>query len=125
MTQPWFRVYEEILDDPKVQKLPPDLFRACFMQAIHGEGGPFEPHIRLGRDRPSGPTWVKLRAETFARDDYTCRYCGERGGRLECDHIQPVSRGGSNDPENLATSCFDCNRAKRDKTVEEWMAGHG
>jgi hypothetical protein len=24
----WFRMYDEILDDPKVQKLPPELFRA-------------------------------------------------------------------------------------------------
>ena len=26
--QRWFRMYEEILDDPKVQKLPDDLFKA-------------------------------------------------------------------------------------------------
>lgn len=28
MANPWFRMYNEILEDPKVQKLPPDLFKA-------------------------------------------------------------------------------------------------
>lgn len=53
-------------------------------------------------------------------DGYTCQYCGERGKRLECDHVVPVSRGGSNEHENLVTACFACNRSKRAKTVEEW-----
>lgn len=71
--------------------------------------------------RAWGEEWAALRRETFKRDDYTCRYCRIRGGRLECDHIIPIARGGSNDPENLATACFDCNRSKRDKLLEEWM----
>jgi len=33
---------------------------------------------------------------------------------LEVDHIQPSSKGGSGDINNLVTSCFDCNRGKRD-----------
>lgn len=64
--------------------------------------------------------WNALRLKIYARDDYTCRYCGERGGRLECDHVIPISKGGSNEPENLATSCFACNRSKHGKTLEEW-----
>ena len=62
----------------------------------------------------------KIKSEVFKRDDYTCKYCGSRGGELECDHIHPVSKGGSNDLDNLATACKPCNRSKRDKTVEEW-----
>lgn len=73
--------------------------------------------LRLGQS-----DWSILRAEIFARDDYTCRYCGEHGGKLECDHVIPVSRGGSNDPGNLVTSCFACNRSKRNKTVDEWRS---
>lgn len=55
------------------------------------------------------------------RDDYTCAYCGERGKKLECDHVIPVSRGGSNEKYNLVTSCFSCNRSKSDKLLSEWL----
>jgi hypothetical protein len=70
--------------------------------------------------RLSGPVWRALRAAIFQRDNYTCQYCGARGVPLECDHVYPISRGGSDDPSNLATACFRCNRSKRDKLIEEW-----
>jgi hypothetical protein len=116
----WFRVYSDMVDDPKVQRLPAETFRAAFLAALQGDDNEFAHFVRLGRDRPSGPVWEQLRAATFRRDDFTCQYCGDQGGKLECDHIVPVSRGGSNDPENLTTACFDCNRSKRDKLVAEW-----
>lgn len=71
--------------------------------------------------RPPAHEWRELRGVVFERDDYTCQYCGERGGKLECDHVVPVSRGGSNELENLATACKKCNRSKRAKTPAEWM----
>lgn len=76
--------------------------------------------FRPSRFRLPANQWRELRNQIFARDDYTCQYCGARGAKLECDHKVPVSRGGSNDPDNLATACFPCNRSKRDKTPEEW-----
>jgi 5-methylcytosine-specific restriction endonuclease McrA len=54
----------------------------------------------------------------FARDDYTCQYCGrhrsELRGRqfLTRDHIRPISRGGLNSWENVVTSCSPCNNLK-------------
>lgn len=54
----------------------------------------------------------------FARDDYTCQYCGrhksELRGRqfLTRDHIRPISRGGSNTWDNVVTSCSPCNNRK-------------
>lgn len=74
-----------------------------------------------GSDRPSPTVWRALREFVFGRDGYICQYCGERGRRLECDHVVPVSRGGSSEPENLLTACFDCNRSKRDKLLSEWV----
>jgi hypothetical protein len=64
--------------------------------------------------------WAALRRSIFERDDFTCRYCSAKGGRLECDHVHPISRGGTDDPENLVTACFDCNRSKGAKTLAEW-----
>lgn len=60
------------------------------------------------------PLSKKLRFEVFKRDFFTCSYCGctPPETTLEVDHIDPVSKGGTNDINNLVTSCFDCNRGK-------------
>ena len=62
-----------------------------------------------------------LRFEIFARDSFTCQYCGRRPPEviLEIDHIHPKSKEGSDDAINLLTTCFDCNRGKRDKVISE------
>lgn len=48
-----------------------------------------------------------------------CTYCP--GAATEIDHIWPISRGGSNDPENLTPACGTCNRSKGSKTLAEWL----
>jgi hypothetical protein len=60
------------------------------------------------------PLSVRTRFEVFKRDDFTCHYCGRRSPDvvLEVDHIVPVVEGGTNDPINLATSCWECNSGK-------------
>ena len=70
--------------------------------------------------RPSGSVWARVRSAIFARDDYTCQYCGDRGKKLECDHVVPVAKGGGHEESNLVTACLPCNRAKRDKWLHEW-----
>lgn len=72
--------------------------------------------------RPRQAEWRIIRDRIFARDNYTCTYCGTRGGKLQCDHVVPISRDGSNDDANLTTACMPCNRAKWAKTPEEWRA---
>lgn len=62
-----------------------------------------------------------VRKAVFERDGFVCAYCGGTDGRFEIDHIQPWSRGGSNDLENLTVACQPCNRNKRDSTLEEWL----
>lgn len=63
----------------------------------------------------------KVRFDVFKRDNFTCQYCGKKAPDvvLEVDHIKPVSKGGNNGMMNLITSCFDCNRGKSDKTLNE------
>jgi hypothetical protein len=61
-----------------------------------------------------------LRFTILKRDGYRCQLCGasaSKGARLEVDHKQPRARGGSDDPENLWTLCFDCNRGKGTKPL--------
>lgn len=73
----------------------------------------------------------------YARDAWTCVYCGlegkieieyirkpirprivprdENGNMFEIDHLLPVAKGGDEHINNLVTSCWDCNNTKRDK----------
>ncbi len=62
------------------------------------------------------PISKKLRFEVFKRDKFQCQYCGRKAPDvvLEVDHITPVATGGDNNITNLITSCFDCNRGKKD-----------
>jgi hypothetical protein len=78
-------------------------------------------HIKERRSELTVGQWESIRSVVFARDDYTCSYCGSRGKRLECDHIVPVAKGGSHGFDNLTTACKPCNRRKGSKTVQEWM----
>jgi len=63
----------------------------------------------------------KLRFDVFKRDFFSCQYCGNKPPRvvLEADHVIPKSRGGPDVMLNLVTSCFDCNRGKRDHSLDE------
>ena len=56
----------------------------------------------------------KLRFEVFKRDEFTCVYCGATPPSviLQIDHIHPVAEGGSNQIDNLITSCQPCNLGK-------------
>lgn len=61
----------------------------------------------------------KLRFSVFARDSFSCRYCGRQSDQvvLNVDHIIPVAKGGTNDEANLVTACFDCNSGKSDTAI--------
>lgn len=62
----------------------------------------------------------KTRFEVFNRDEFRCQYCGQTPPSvvLEVDHVHAKSRGGSDDIDNLLTSCFDCNRGKAANPLE-------
>lgn len=63
----------------------------------------------------------KIRFEVFKRDKFTCQYCGKKSPDviLHIDHIVPVSKKGTNDLLNLATSCVDCNLGKSDRQLKD------
>lgn len=72
---------------------------------------------------PATISWTALRERVFARDNYTCFYCGRTDFfPIHCDHVVPPERGGAaRDPSNLVTACGSCNASKRALTLEEWL----
>lgn len=56
----------------------------------------------------------KTRFEVFKRDGFKCMYCGAHPPAvlLQVDHIHAVALGGTNDMDNLITSCQPCNLGK-------------
>jgi 5-methylcytosine-specific restriction endonuclease McrA len=63
------------------------------------------------RDAPwSGQSTPKVRAAVYARDRWTCQYCGEQGDTIE--HVVPRSMNGPGRTFNLVVSCANCNMAK-------------
>jgi 5-methylcytosine-specific restriction endonuclease McrA len=87
---------------------------------IHAERVAFErpyvirltSYVRVPRDAQRRKI---TRRAVFARDDWTCQYCGARSN-LTVDHVIPRSKGGLSSWENIVASCAPCNRRKADRT---------
>lgn len=47
-----------------------------------------------------------------------CLCCGRDDVKLTIDHIVPVSKGGSNNIDNIQPLCFSCNASKQAKIID-------
>lgn len=50
-----------------------------------------------------------------------CYYCSTALERFDVDHWIPLSRGGTNHPQNLVIACDSCNSSKGTRLPWEWM----
>jgi 5-methylcytosine-specific restriction endonuclease McrA len=57
------------------------------------------------------------RRAVFARDGWTCQYCG--GTAENVDHVMPRSRGGQHAWENVVAACRRCNSRKENRQPHE------
>lgn len=73
------------------------------------------------RSRKRRPLSLKLRFQILHRDGFKCRYCGAlpQEDQLHIDHVFPVCAGGTNDEDNLVTSCATCNLGKSDQILDD------
>lgn len=76
----------------------------------------------LERKRSEFSNWRK---SVFERDDYRCFDCGERGGKLQADHIFPFSLFSRlrTDIDNGQTVCEKCHRNRTSNFMREYNKG--
>ena len=60
--------------------------------------------------RGYGSAWQQ-RSRALIAASPICAWCGTRDG-LTVDHVVPLSRGGSNKPDNLRVLCRRCNSSR-------------
>ena len=73
-------------------------------------------YVRVPRDAHSRKI---TRRAIFARDRWTCQYCGTGHHALTVDHVIPRSKGGSSSWDNIVTCCAPCNRRKGDRLPKQ------
>lgn len=66
---------------------------------------------------------LQYRELLLRKQSYKCYFCEApiNEASVEIDHLTPLSRGGDNSISNLAACCSSCNKAKTDKTEEEFV----
>lgn len=76
------------------------------------------------RRQRRSPIGRRLRFAILRRDGFKCRYCGRPAPEvaLHVDHVLPVVRGGTDEPDNLVTACPDCNHGKGSSVLGEEAA---
>jgi 5-methylcytosine-specific restriction endonuclease McrA len=58
------------------------------------------------------------RTAILERWGHACAYCGAHATHL--DHVEPLSKGGSDVEANIVPACQHCNLSKGAKTLAEW-----
>lgn len=56
--------------------------------------------------------------------DGKCARCKKPVQRFSPDHIKPLSRGGTNWPNNLQALCWPCNKAKSNLYIFDYRPQH-
>lgn len=90
--------------------------RCCYTDSLVEVVAVTNPH-RFKRLSPRKPIPHSLRNQIYERDSFKCVWC-EATRELSIDHIKPLSKGGSDEPENLQTLCRSCNSRKHNTDDE-------
>ncbi len=65
----------------------------------------------------------EVREYLLTKFNRTCQYCGATDKPFEVDHIHPRSKGGSDRVSNLTLACNDCNQAKGNQDIKDFLKG--
>ena len=82
----------------------------------------YKPSIR--DDCKNLPNYRTHKQTLYGMQKGICAGCGDtpKFDLFHVDHIQPKSRGGQDNIENLQLLCGHCNSSKQGKTMAEWIA---
>ena len=96
----WIERYLDVLPAKTKLKIEIARFDMARMQdpEIHGEMYQHGPQY----------DYENIKAYVLARDNYTCRVCGEKNKKLRAHHILYKSRGATDNPKHMVTVCTDC-----------------
>ena len=77
--------------------------------------------LRFVRTRMRADYVPFTRANIYARDGFTCQYCGMTfdSDELTFDHVTPAAQGGARNWTNIVTACVPCNKRKGNRTPAE------
>lgn len=73
---------------------------------------------RWGNGRGGRP-WRRLVEAVQRRDQYVCQACKRLTDKGACDHIVPVSKGGTDEMSNLQWLCNPCHDDKTERESAE------
>lgn len=76
-------------------------------------------HNRRARENNAEGKLTAKFINTLMTSHPYCEYCNGTNS-LSIEHIVPLSRGGSNLPDNITVSCKSCNSSKGSKLLSEW-----
>jgi 5-methylcytosine-specific restriction endonuclease McrA len=94
---------------------------------------PYKSRAKWARLRALRKSRVQASSAHYTRDDVVrqlaqqnnaCYYCGVdlQATVFEVDHYIPLSKGGSNGPDNIVIACRFCNRSKNNRDPEVFIA---
>lgn len=104
------------------------ILRYCPISGISQEIVRFDTH-KLQNPEISGVEYqqgelcgYEVREYLLEKFNRKCVYCMQRDTRLEIEHIKPRSKGGSNRVSNLVISCVNCNQAKGNRDIRDFLS---
>lgn len=134
LTSQIFPYEKEVLKE--IDKFTKELIKRnlVYFYARHGEKYGiilnFKKHQYISHPQPSKlpkPSIQNNRFKNaiFKRDNFTCQYCKKKlkwqtkykDLHPTIDHTKPLSKGGSDLPDNLITACEHCNKGKGNKDI--------
>jgi len=119
----------------KLNKYCSDACRKCVASAkISGENNYFYKNGNSEHKRSHrGAFWNLVRIEVYKRDNYTCQECGVHcisrkeadkiktySSVIQCHHVIPYHKGGTNSLDNLLTLCLSCHLKVEQRIKSEY-----
>ena len=77
----------------------------------------------MGHKRYQSAYYQRVRKEVLDREYWTCHYCGQEATTV--DHVIPISKGGTDEAQNMVAACNPCNSGKRDRMTPRFFESAG